>query len=95
MHYMPCWRCIAGPGADRRARAQCSEMADERPVAAVAFSPDAAVLATAAWSGLLKLWAMPSCSKLLTIRAHTDRVTGALNHSRRRPHTLRLLVTGL
>jgi WD40 repeat protein len=95
VHYTPCWRCIAGPGADRRARAQCSEMADERPVAAVAFSPDAAVLATAAWSGLLKLWAMPSCSKLLTIRAHTDRVTGALNHSRRRPHTLRLLVTGL
>ena len=51
-------------------------MGDERPLAAAAFSPDGTVLATAAWSGLLKLWALPTCSKLLTIRAHTDRVTG-------------------
>ena len=62
--------------------AQCSEMGDERPLAAAAFSPDGAVLATAAWSGLLKLWALPNCTKLLTIRAHSDRVTGALL-----PHT--------
>jgi len=100
------WRCVralhallephrrSGP-PDRRARAQCSEMADERPVAAVAFSPDAAVLATAAWSGLLKLWALPSCSKLLTIRAHTDRVTGAPARRRGRPRALRLLATRL
>lgn len=62
--------------------AQCSEMGDERPLAAAAFSPDGSVLATAAWSGLLKLWALPNCTKLLTIRAHSDRVTGAPAHTR-------------
>lgn len=73
---------------------QCSEMGDERPLAAAAFSPDGAVLATAAWSGLLKLWALPNCTKLLTIRAHSDRVTGALP-ALYRPRLARVREAGL
>ena len=56
---------------------QSSELADERPIVGCAFRPDGRQLATAAWSGLLKLWTLPHCERALTIRAHQDRVTGA------------------
>jgi U4/U6 small nuclear ribonucleoprotein PRP4 len=59
---------------------QASEIGDERPIAGCAFSPDGAQLATGAWSGTLKVWAMPSCSKQLTIKAHAERITGVAWH---------------
>lgn len=56
---------------------QSSEIGDERPVAACAFAPDGATLATASWSGRLKLWRAPGSEKLLTVQAHDTRITGA------------------
>ena len=56
---------------------QCSEFGDERPIAAVAYSPDGSLLASGAWSGLLKLWGAAGCEKQLTVRAHDNRITGA------------------
>ena len=58
---------------------QCSVFGDGRPIAACAFSPDGAALATASWSGLLKLWDGATCEHRLTVRAHAEniRVTGA------------------
>ena len=53
-----------------------SERGDDRPLVDCAFSPDGQLLATAAWSGLLKLWGLPACDKRLTIKAHEDRITG-------------------
>lgn len=68
----------AALAAARTVTNQSSELGDERPIVGCAFRPDGAQLATAAWSGLLKLWNMPHCERALTIKAHTDRVTGGL-----------------
>lgn len=73
----------AAAGTERQLRAmanQASEIGDERPIAGCAFSPDGSQLATGAWSGTLKVWAMPSLTKQLTIKAHTERVTGVAWH---------------
>ena len=73
---------------------QSSEIGDERPIMACAFRPDGQQLATAAWSGLFKLWQMPLCQRSLTVRAHQDRITGVRMHGlvlRRRKHALHLL----
>ncbi|CAL8460668.1 g198 [Coccomyxa elongata] len=59
---------------------QSSEIGDDRPITACAFSPDGQQLATAALSGLLKLWSIPGCQRQLTIKAHADRVTGLAWH---------------
>lgn len=57
---------------------QSSEIGDDRPITACAFSPGGQQLATAALSGLLKLWTVPDCQKIITIKAHADRVTGEM-----------------
>jgi U4/U6 small nuclear ribonucleoprotein PRP4 len=59
---------------------QSSEVADERPIVGCQFSPDGSQLATGAWSGVLKVWSMPLCQKLLTIKAHSERITGVAWH---------------
>lgn len=59
---------------------QASEIGDERPIAGCAFSPDGSQLTTGAWSGTVKVWAMPSLQKRLTIKAHEERVTGVAWH---------------
>jgi len=55
---------------------QSSEFGDERPIWACQFSPSGTELATAAWSGLVKLWTVPACQKTRTIKAHDNRITG-------------------
>ena len=55
---------------------QSSEFGDERPIWACQFSPSGTELATAAWSGLVKLWSVPACQKTRTIKAHDNRITG-------------------
>ncbi|GAB4822458.1 hypothetical protein N2152v2_009504 [Parachlorella kessleri] len=55
---------------------QSSEIGDERPIVGCAFAPDGAHLATGSWSGALKVWTSPDCQKQLTIKAHTERITG-------------------
>ena len=55
---------------------QSSEFGDERPIWACQFSPSGTELATAAWSGLVKVWAVPACQKTRTIKAHDNRITG-------------------
>ncbi len=47
---------------------QASQIADTRPVSWCQFSPNSEVLATASWSGLCKLWSVPDCKELLTLR---------------------------
>jgi U4/U6 small nuclear ribonucleoprotein PRP4 len=73
----------AAAAAERQLRSlanQASEVGDERPIAGCAFSPDGSQLATGAWSGTVKVWAMPSLAKQLTIKAHSERVTGVAWH---------------
>ena len=56
----------------------CSQVGDQRPVSSVCFSPDGQLIATSSWSGLCKLWAVPSLEHRRTLRAHNvnaDKVT--------------------
>ncbi|KAI3428827.1 hypothetical protein D9Q98_007644 [Chlorella vulgaris] len=88
----------AGEAAARQLRTmanQASEVGDERPIAGCAFSPDGSQLATGAWSGTLKVWAMPRLHKQLTIKAHAERISGLAWHPQapstaERPQTVAL-----
>ncbi|KAL6009974.1 hypothetical protein ACLOJK_000405 [Asimina triloba] len=53
----------------------CSEIGDDRPLSGCSFSKDGKLLATSAWSGVIKLWSMPQVSKLATLKGHTERAT--------------------
>ena len=57
---------------------QSSEFGDERPIWACQFSPSGMEFASAAWSGLVKLWTVPACQKTRTIKAHDNRITGEI-----------------
>ena len=59
-----------------------STLGDQRPVSACAFSPSGDVLATASWSGMCKLWAVPSCAESAVLRGHTFNATDVAWHPR-------------
>lgn len=44
-----------------------SQVAGERPISAVRFSPDASMLATGCWSGKAALWSMPNATPCGTL----------------------------
>jgi len=57
--------------------ADCSCVADTRPLSALALSPDAQALVVGGWSGQLSVWhsLARGCERRLTLRAHEERVT--------------------
>ncbi|TFY58231.1 hypothetical protein EVG20_g8231 [Dentipellis fragilis] len=57
-----------------------SQIGDERPVSQVRFSPNNEMLATGSWSGSVKLWNVPACTPIRTLRGHSDRVGGVAWH---------------
>ncbi|KZT71965.1 WD40 repeat-like protein [Daedalea quercina L-15889] len=59
-----------------------SQIGDDRPISQVRFSPNSQVLATGSWSGNVKLWNIPNCTPISTLRGHTDRVGGVAWHPR-------------
>uniref|UniRef100_A0A7S0IV16 Pre-mRNA processing factor 4 (PRP4)-like domain-containing protein n=1 Tax=Calcidiscus leptoporus TaxID=127549 RepID=A0A7S0IV16_9EUKA len=59
---------------------QLSNFGDDRPVSFVAFSPGSAMCATGSWSAVIKLWSIPSCSGITTLRGHTERISGLAWH---------------
>ncbi|KAJ3303861.1 U4/U6 small nuclear ribonucleoprotein Prp4 [Kappamyces sp. JEL0829] len=58
------------------------QFGDDRPIGFCRFSPNAKLLATASWSGLLKLWSVPGSENLSTLRGHRDRVSACDFHPR-------------
>nr|DBA21248.1 TPA: hypothetical protein GDO54_017922 [Pyxicephalus adspersus] len=46
----------------------CSQIGDDRPLSFCHFSPNSKLLATACWSGLCKLWSVPDCTPVRTLR---------------------------
>ncbi|PSN50362.1 U4/U6 small nuclear ribonucleoprotein Prp4 [Blattella germanica] len=58
----------------------CSQIGDTRPLSYCEFSPDSKMLATASWSGLCKVWAVPNCDLLLTLRGHNCNVGAVVFH---------------
>ncbi|KAJ7623192.1 U4/U6 snRNP-specific spliceosomal protein [Roridomyces roridus] len=57
-----------------------SQIGDERPISQVRFAPNNQVLATGSWSGTVKLWNVPACTPIRSLRGHSDRVGGVAWH---------------
>ncbi|KAH9983889.1 U4/U6 snRNP-specific spliceosomal protein [Russula compacta] len=57
-----------------------SQIGDERPISLVRFAPNGEILATGSWSGSVKLWNVPACTPIRTLRGHSDRVGGVAWH---------------
>ncbi|KAI9464261.1 U4/U6 snRNP-specific spliceosomal protein [Russula earlei] len=57
-----------------------SQIGDERPISLVRFAPNGQILATGSWSSSVKLWNVPACTPIRTLRGHGDRVGGVAWH---------------
>ncbi|CAB3380054.1 Hypothetical predicted protein [Cloeon dipterum] len=58
----------------------CSQIGDTRPISFCRFSPDSKMLVTGSWSGLCKLWSVPSCERILTFKGHDCNVGAIVFH---------------
>ncbi|KFW93085.1 U4/U6 small nuclear ribonucleoprotein Prp4, partial [Phalacrocorax carbo] len=58
----------------------CSQIGDDRPLSYCHFSPNSKLLATACWSGLCKLWSVPDCNLVHTLRGHNTNVGAIVFH---------------
>eukprot|EP00055_Hartaetosiga_balthica_P001811 m.1951 g.1951 ORF g.1951 m.1951 type:complete len:527 (-) comp1675_c0_seq1:79-1659(-) len=57
-----------------------SQIGDVRPLAHCRLSPDGSLLATASWTGNVKLWDIPTCHEKRVFTGHGDRVSGVAFH---------------
>ncbi|KAJ3839699.1 U4/U6 snRNP-specific spliceosomal protein [Lentinula raphanica] len=57
-----------------------SQIGDERPISQVRFSPNNEILVTGSWSGTVRLWNVPACTPIRSLRGHSDRVGGVAWH---------------
>ncbi|CAG8693020.1 623_t:CDS:2, partial [Scutellospora calospora] len=57
-----------------------SQIGDDRPISQCTFSPDNSLIATGSWSGLCRIWSVPSCETVITYKGHADRVGGVAWH---------------
>ncbi|CAB1318693.1 unnamed protein product [Coregonus sp. 'balchen'] len=58
----------------------CSQIGDDRPISFCQFSPNSKMLVTASWSGLCKLWNVPDCTLIRTLRGHNTHVGAICFH---------------
>ncbi|CAH0730682.1 unnamed protein product, partial [Brenthis ino] len=76
-------RAAAKQESQRKASAMsiyCSQIGDTRPVSFCRFSSDSQMLITSSWSGLVKVWSVPSCTELQVLKGHTCNVSAAVFH---------------
>ena len=46
----------------------------------MAFAPGSQLVATGSWSNLIKLWSVPDCKQISTLKGHTERISGLAWH---------------
>lgn len=54
----------------------CSQVGDNRPLSGCTFNENSQLLLTSSWSGVCKLWDIPSCNLRSTLRGHSSYVGG-------------------
>ncbi|XP_074655780.1 U4/U6 small nuclear ribonucleoprotein Prp4-like isoform X2 [Tubulanus polymorphus] len=59
---------------------ESSQIGDTRPISYCEFSPNSEMLVTASWSGLCKLWSIPDCQPIRTLRGHNCNVGAIVFH---------------
>ncbi|KAF5299499.1 hypothetical protein FQR65_LT01081 [Abscondita terminalis] len=57
-----------------------SQIGDVRPISHCEFSPNSQLLATGSWTGLCKVWSIPSCELQQTLRGHNSNVGAIIFH---------------
>ncbi|CEQ40267.1 SPOSA6832_01870, partial [Sporobolomyces salmonicolor] len=57
-----------------------SQIGDTRALSAVRFSPDSSMLLTGSWTGMAKLWSVPACKEIRTLKGHKERIGGVAWH---------------
>lgn len=57
-----------------------SQIGGERPISQVRFAPNNKILATGSWTGTVKLWNVPSCTPIRSLRGHSDKIGGVAWH---------------
>ena len=60
----------------------CSQVADQRPISSSSFSPNGKLIATSSWSGLCKIWEVPSLQQQSVLRGHNVNVDEVKFHPR-------------
>lgn len=45
-----------------------SQIGDTRPLSSLRFSPDSSMLLTSSWTGAAKLWSIPACKEIKTLK---------------------------
>ncbi|CAG4958401.1 unnamed protein product [Colias eurytheme] len=76
-------RAAAKQESQRKASAMsiyCSQIGDTRPISFCRFSSDSQMLITSSWSGLVKVWSVPDCIPLQTLKGHKCNVSSATFH---------------
>ena len=59
---------------------ELSQIGDDRCLSCCSISPDASLVATGAWTGLVKLWDVEKGEAIRTLRGHTERLGGVVFH---------------
>lgn len=57
-----------------------SQIGDTRPISYCQFSPNSKMLATGSWSGMCKIWSIPECERIHTLRGHQCNVGAVIFH---------------
>ncbi|GAA6061238.1 hypothetical protein JCM10212_002697 [Sporobolomyces blumeae] len=57
-----------------------SQIGDTRALSAVRFSPDSSMLLSGSWTGMAKLWSVPACREIRSLKGHKERIGGVAWH---------------
>ena len=55
-----------------------SQIGDTRALSSMRFSPDSSMLLTSSWTGAAKLWSVPACKEIRTIKGASSSELGEL-----------------